>query len=216
LVILSLVCSVLLIRYGQVVSISWATCDTSITNMVATEQQALLLAAHGVTLIAASGDNGVMGGGYVCNSPCGPYPAVSQWVTSVGATMLSPLASPICTAAGLLGTCPTSSPREVVCSSCAGSAITSGGGFSPVIAAPTYMRAAQNSYLSQVAQPFDGLSGRRGYPDVAMLGHNFPVVVDGVMTAEGMRSPDPDSIWALTCVRTGQMEQVQVRLCLPR
>ena len=84
----------------------------------------------GVTILAASGDDGAPG-----SSSCGydlSFPASSPYVTAVGATM------------GI-----ESVGAEVVCSTATGSVITSGGGFSNVFSTPAYQRHAVNNYVNR-------------------------------------------------------------------
>merc|ERR1711904_96851 len=70
---------------------------------------------------------------------------------------------------------------EIVCSSQTGGVITSGGGFSTKFEAPSWQKAAISSYFSTVSpQPVSGYStSGRGYPDIAMAGHNYEVVIAG-------------------------------------
>merc|ERR1712217_16406 len=70
---------------------------------------------------------------------------------------------------------------EIVCSSQTGGVITTGGGFSTKFDAPSCQQAAISSYFSTVSpQPVSGYStSGRGYPDIAMAGHNYEVVIAG-------------------------------------
>jgi len=125
---------------------------------------AMILAVQGVTLIAASGDNGANKRTSCSYTPL--FPASSQYVTTVGATMG-----------------PESSKAEVVCSSSSGSSITSGGGFSNNEPMPTWQSSAINNYFDIVngttKQPTSGYSTTgRGYPDVSLLGFHYLVVIN--------------------------------------
>jgi tripeptidyl-peptidase-1 len=59
--------------------------------------------------------------------------------------------------------------------------ITTGGGFSTKFNAPAYQQKAISEYFETVStQPASGYdTGGRGYPDVAMAGHNYEVVIAG-------------------------------------
>jgi len=62
--------------------------------------------------------------------------------------------------------------------------ITSGGGFSTVWPAPSWQTKAVQSYLSNNATgalpPTSAFASTgRGYPDVALLGHNYKVTIQG-------------------------------------
>merc|ERR1712107_579733 len=56
-----------------------------------------------------------------------------------------------------------------------------GGGFSTKFDAPSWQKNAISTYLSKVSQqPVSGYStSGRGYPDIAMAGHNYEVVIAG-------------------------------------
>merc|ERR1712107_226453 len=56
-----------------------------------------------------------------------------------------------------------------------------GGGFSTKFEAPSWQQTAISSYFSAVSpQPVSGYSASgRGYPDIAMAGHNYEVVIAG-------------------------------------
>jgi tripeptidyl-peptidase I len=90
------------------------------------------------------------------------WPASSPYVTAVGATMNGPSL--------------TNSP-EIACSSASGSIITTGGGFSNSVGAPSFQSAAVSAYFAQYTptqssyQPY--VKTNRGYPDVSMPGNNY-------------------------------------------
>ena len=69
-----------------VLSVSWGTTGLSSSYMTSVNDQAMILSAMGVTLIAASGDDGVNEGscGYVTL-----FPASSPYFTAVGATTVT-------------------------------------------------------------------------------------------------------------------------------
>jgi len=132
-------------------------------------QEAASLGASGVTIVVSSGDDGVANfGARSDKSQCGfhpSYPATSQYVVAVGATKG-----------------PEAGQPEVACQSDNGGIITSGGGFSTTFSQPTYQSTEVNKFLSNsTACPPKNLfaSTGRGYPDVAMAGYNYNVVVGG-------------------------------------
>ena len=166
----------------QVNSMSWGEneyyVDASTSSTFNTE--AMKLGAIGVTVMVSSGDNGapstidLTSGATVCGCPgqvagidgyTASFPATSPWVTAVGATQ-----GPTC-----------SMGPEVVCSSQQSGLITSGGGFSDLNRAPSWQTSAINSYFSTVStKPVSGYNtAGRGYPDVAMLGVDYPVILQG-------------------------------------
>jgi subtilase family serine protease len=151
--------------------------SSSITSFNVEAQKAGL---RGITILASSGDDGMAGsdfrprsagGGGTSLALCGYYaswPASSPYVTAVGATMNGPSL--------------TNSP-EIVCAANTGSIITSGGGFSNTIASPSFQANAVKSYFAKYTpkqstyQPY--VKTNRAYPDLAMPGNNFVVIVGG-------------------------------------
>eukprot|EP00164_Ancoracysta_twista_P002173 GFYU01002869.1.p1 GENE.GFYU01002869.1~~GFYU01002869.1.p1 ORF type:complete len:645 (+),score=223.97 GFYU01002869.1:133-2067(+) len=123
--------------------------------------------ARGITVVLASGDDGVAGNDAASQDPswCSPFhadfPASSPFVTAVGATQIF-------------------GNKEVVCSQATGSGITSGGGFSNHFSQPSYQTEAVADYLndSSIEQPsasnFNAKG--RGFPDVAMVGNKYEVI----------------------------------------
>merc|ERR1712195_346641 len=128
------------------------------------------LGLMGVAVMAATGDDGVAGQEARPNlqgkSACGynpSYPASSPYVTAVGATQGIESGGP-----------------EIACSSKTGGLITTGGGFSAYYQQPKWQSAAVSEYFEVAATPKLGYDKTgRGYPDVAMAGHNFEVTVGG-------------------------------------
>ena len=156
------------IKYNQ----SATACNfNSAVYIARTEVELMKLAAIGMTVIVASGDQGISSANNQnCPPTAGPYlasyPQTSAWVLSVGATMMS-------------GSTPPYTP-EVVCSLATGAIITSGGGFSAYVPQPWWQVLVSDAYgRSQVSQgvvPATAFnSSYRGFPDVAALGHNFVV-----------------------------------------
>jgi tripeptidyl-peptidase I len=136
-------------------------------NMQVFSNEAMKLSARGFTLLVASGDNGAMSRSTCMNLGCSlesDFPACIPYVTTVGATQ------------GL-----ESGSAEVVCMSTSGGTITSGGGFSDAFSRPWYQDYFVKSYLANNG-PMSGSQfnkNGRAYPDVALEGTNYPVIVGG-------------------------------------
>eukprot|EP00607_Mallomonas_marina_P007791 CAMPEP_0182418840 /NCGR_PEP_ID=MMETSP1167-20130531/3217_1 /TAXON_ID=2988 /ORGANISM="Mallomonas Sp, Strain CCMP3275" /LENGTH=349 /DNA_ID=CAMNT_0024593269 /DNA_START=886 /DNA_END=1936 /DNA_ORIENTATION=+ len=135
------------------------------------DQEALKLLLMGVTIVAASGDDGAnsrdvrdyypYGCGY---SPT--WPASCPYVLSVGGTM------------GV-----ESNTEEIVCMADDGG-ITSGGGFSDLYYAPDYQKAAVDTYFNTIRNKGISLKSGytidgRAYPDIAMSAAWYDVVIAG-------------------------------------
>jgi tripeptidyl-peptidase-1 len=139
---------------------------SSVTSAFNTE--AMKLGAQGVSVFVSSGDDGVAN--FTARSDasgCGyhpSFPASSPYVTAVGATQ-----------GGVNG------GSEVACSSDTGGQITTGGGFSTKYTVPSYQSAAIQDYMASSAgkSAVSGYTNGRGYPDIAMAGFNYQVVIAG-------------------------------------
>eukprot|EP00466_Bigelowiella_natans_P005681 jgi/Bigna1/40855/e_gw1.46.4.1 len=142
--------------------------EESVLSSFSTE--AMKLGTMGVTIFVSSGDDGVANFQARSDpSACGfnpSFPATCPYVTAVGATQG-----------------PEEGSEEIACQSNKGGSITTGGGFSTYYAAPSYQTSAVSDYFAAAKAPegtgFD--KGNRGYPDVAMLGHNYLVAIAGNM-----------------------------------
>mmetsp|Transcript_10297 Transcript_10297/g.15463 ORF Transcript_10297/g.15463 Transcript_10297/m.15463 type:complete len:672 (-) Transcript_10297:785-2800(-) len=191
-------------------AISWSSLEMYMTASVMTafNTQALKLAAMGVTIAVASGDDGAPNSYYPGNSntaqcmcsldssssnkknywtsSTGPgggavtksgwsgqgyfpyFPASCPYVTAVGATMGPEYGNP-----------------EVACQSQQGGVISSGGGFSTFFAQPAWQQPTVAAYLraanaSALTTPAAGFNPRgRAYPDLALIGVNYQVMVAG-------------------------------------
>jgi tripeptidyl-peptidase-1 len=146
---------------------------------------------RGISIIISSGDSGAHGR---TDDSCAKaatlpdYPTASPYILSVGASQLvngGPLAapkSPLC-AQNPAGVHPCAgSGTEVVCSPATGALIASGGGFSTVAPTPAWQAAAVKAYTAiPGAVPAAGEYNATGraYPDVAALGHQFPIYAGG-------------------------------------
>eukprot|EP01038_Epipyxis_sp_PR26KG_P012692 gene12692-17018_t len=153
----------------KVISISYGNSETDISSSYFElfNVEAIKLALQGVTLIAASGDDGVGGFGARSNSAkCGynPYfPTSSTYVTSVG---------------GTFG--PESGTSEKQCQKDQGCGITSGGGISDQYSIPSYQKYAVSNYLSSTSPSITGYNTvGRGYPDISLLANYYTLIVDG-------------------------------------
>lgn len=192
-------------KTASVYSISWgytesewcsgiAACNQVQAYINACEANLASIAALGITVVVSSGDGGSVGivadGSWAtsCTSstPLSPmYPATSAYVLSVGATQLS---APTLLGGGPLicstYNCAAGSGGETACSFATGSGITTGGGFSDYVAQPTWQSSSVSAYLSSgallptVAYHATG----RAYPDVAAMGHNLLVIMNGSLS----------------------------------
>lgn len=153
-------------------SISYGAVEPELPKAVANafNTEAKKLGVQGVSIFVSSGDDGVANFQARKNpKKCGynpSFPASSPYVTAVGATQG-----------------PESGDEEVACTSNGGGVITTGGGFSTIFSAPKYQQQAIADYfagLSTAQQPAAGyVATGRGYPDVAMAGYNYEVVIGG-------------------------------------
>jgi len=141
--------------------------DPTSANRFSTAAQQL--GAQGVTIMVASGDDGVAN--YEARSDpskCGfnpSFPATVPYIVAVGATQG-----------------PEDSKPEIMCSSSTGGLITSGGGFSTIFTTPSYQATNVATYLKTGPNlpPLSMFNSKgRGYPDVAAMGHNFEEVIGG-------------------------------------
>lgn len=145
------------VSYGQLES------QTTPEIMQRFDTEAMKLGLRGVSVIVASGDDGVAGVTARSSSAnCGinpGFPASSPHVTVVGGTQG-----------------PEDGNAEVGCSASTGGVITSGGGFSGVFPRPGYQAAQVQEFLDTSAElppSTEFASAGRAYPDVAVLAHNY-------------------------------------------
>jgi tripeptidyl-peptidase-1 len=166
---------------ANVYSISWGSYEVALasSDKDSFQTEAIKLGVMGTTLVAASGDDGVIYSydtDYYC-SYIPVFPASCPYVTAVGGT-----------------SGPESNNPEISCTSKYISAdeyvaITSGGGFSSYYDAPDFQKPFIKTYFSTVdgtyKQPspstgnFTYNSSRRGYPDVALMANRYAVAIDG-------------------------------------
>eukprot|EP01039_Chlorochromonas_danica_P008740 gene8739-9633_t len=155
----------------KVISISYGSQETFVSSATLAKfnTEAVKLGVLGVTLVAASGDDGANGyyyrSGLLKSCAYRPqFPASSPYVVSVGATMG-----------------PESRKAETACSSRSGSIITSGGGFSDVYLASSFQAPHVSNYLASAKPPSGFTSKGRAYPDVSLMGNNYQVYVGGAL-----------------------------------
>ena len=212
----------------QVVSISWGSTEQGVDDgnpdgvsggesvyITMTETQLAALGAMGVTMIAASGDNGASGDGnpncvYTSAYPQFLYvswPASSPHVVAVGATTLNGVSvtytepsTPWC---GMKSTTPPSgytfdsgfsTPFEFGCITggtevAVNSNFRSGGGFSRYYAQPSWQASAVNAYVAKQGVSFPPSTyynaANRAIPDVSMWGAGIGIVIGGMITEVG-------------------------------
>ena len=171
------------------------------------DQEFMTAGLRGVTIIFASGDQGVIGYelqknvtaenyDLFCSSTWAGWPASSAYVTAVGATQLSDEYLPLCQSDLSFNFPPVSVPQyscsgtgEVMAKSTTGGAITSGGGFSDVFPRPSWQDQAVSDYLSNPMNPLPPSGyfnpGGRGYPDISAFGGWNFVFLDGSVAVVG-------------------------------
>lgn len=163
------------------------------------------LALRGVSVLVASGDDGASGyrirhgNTQFCNRARPGFPASSPWVTSVGGTQLSNVASPVCgyTSDSMVVNC--REEGEVACSSDRGGLITTGGGFSNTFPMPWYQREAVGKYLRQADSPLPAAEdpwqfnrSGRAYPDISAVANNYLIWMgDGLESTAGTSASTP-------------------------
>ncbi|RYH30768.1 hypothetical protein EON65_04265 [archaeon] len=158
----------------SIFSISYASYDAAFNGnyIRAFDTEAAKLGLQGVTLVAASGDDGVAGWSARGRADrCGyslMFPAVSAYVTAVGGTQG-----------------PEQGQTEVACQSNRnkGVLITVGGGLSTRRNTPSWQDGLMANYYEQVSTQPAGIStsSGRGIPDISLMAHNYVIVVDDVV-----------------------------------
>ncbi|KAJ1460860.1 peptidase S8/S53 domain-containing protein, partial [Pelagophyceae sp. CCMP2097] len=183
-------------------SISYGTYEngTARSEIAAFDVEAMKLGLRGITVVVASGDDG--SANYLardhpdfCQGYWPSWPASSPYVVSVGATQG-----------------PEAGSAEIACSVRTGALITSGGGFSDVVDRPAYQDKAVRAFLDQPKFTFGpGFNaGGRGYPDVSMLGHDYPVIIGGTeMHFDGTSASAPVFAGVLALVNSDRLSKGQ-------
>ncbi|KAG8220430.1 peptidase S8/S53 domain-containing protein [Butyriboletus roseoflavus] len=170
------------VKPANVISTSYGYNEADLTVAYASRQCAEYgkLGLMGVTILYSSGDNGVAGNNDLCLNPDGTqsangkifnpsFPPTCPYVTSVGATQLSPGKAVV--------------DGEDACEEI----IYSSGGFSNYFAMPDYQEDTVSAYLTNTppAYPSDiwNSTGKsRAYPDISANGANYVVAIDGNFT----------------------------------
>ena len=163
--------------------------SSSESYVQATDVEFQKLGVMGITMLAASGDDGTETDRQ-CDEMRPDYPAASVYVTSVGATAVvastsgTPLGSdapPVCTKSTYNCACSTSNTENAAMrTNSAG--FDSGGGFSNYLPRPSYQSSAVSQYLnSGVNLPPQKYwnSTNRAYPDVSAVGADVLIVKTG-------------------------------------
>ena len=173
-------------------SISWGSVEQNNARSIMTQFniEALKLGLQGVTITVSSGDNGVSYQDSDLNCMCDAdssstqtpwkktiqkawngtgyfpsFPATSQYVTAIGATMG-----------------PNKGSNEVTCQSNKGGVITSGGGFSTFFNQSSWQLKATSDYFKLTGTPNPGYNpSGRGYPDISLIGVEYAVIIDGAV-----------------------------------
>ncbi|RLN49149.1 hypothetical protein BBJ29_005390 [Phytophthora kernoviae] len=170
-----------------VVSISYTDdeCSVPVAYAEAVSRELMKTALRGISVLVSAGDAGVRGShlaeGFChvpsCSKFMAMFPASSPYVTAVGATTI---------ASGSTKDGMGKWHEAVTSTASAKALITSGGGFSEIYDMPSYQRKAVMPYLdfanTSGLSPFFRTTGR-ALPDVAAVGHAFPVVINGVVGA---------------------------------
>jgi len=158
--------------------------------------EAMKLGVQGVSIFVSSGDDGAPGSGARGNpGGCGyepSFPATSPYITAVGATQGGP-----------------NGGEEVACSGNTGGTITTGGGFSTNFDQPKWQASAVADFLSKDSSAVAGFNAAgRGYPDVAMAGFNYEVVIAGkTYQVSGTSASSPVVAGFATLVNSRLVEQ---------
>lgn len=155
----------------------------------------------GVTVMIATGDNGVANFGCPCNSKkrtsyyncacqADSGSSASDWTgagswSGTGYFPSFPATCPYVTAVGAtMG--PEDGDPEIACQSQLGGIITSGGGFSTFYSQPSWQTTAVNAYFNAVSgtsqEPASGYNPNgRAIPDISLIGVAYQVVVAGTI-----------------------------------
>lgn len=208
--------------YDQQCTIDVCNNETSTEYVDRVNNEYMKLAARGVTMTVASGDSGAPGrsnlGCQVGNRTVVPiFPGSSPWVVSVGATYVvansTPtnvsFTSPLCK----VNQCATGTTEATVMTDAVG--WTAGGGFgvSPTEYRPAWQASAVQDYLVQglpLPKPFNHVG--RGYPDVAVIGHNCPTYEGDVGQVDGTSCSSPTFSAILGILNAHQASRGKPRL----
>ena len=167
-------------------SITNCTNETSAIYIERVNMEYVKLGLRGVSIVTASGDAGAPGRtNENCNNKSkvnAVYPGASPWVTSVGGTFIvkdnetRKWTTTMCAD----NDCFTGNEERVTNFNYTG--WTSGGGFSKYTNRSTYgwqVKAVDDYLSSNIPLPNDFARHGRAYPDVSIIGHSCPVVMNG-------------------------------------
>ena len=187
-------------KVPNVLSMSWgwaekAQCDITTCVNITSKQyvdrvniEYAKLGLRGITIVVASGDAGAAGRtNELCdNNQINPvFPGGSPFVTSVGATFVKPnnkiqkkWKSKLCKQYG----CTHGSVQ--LPTNFNDTQWTSGGGFSNYSLRPHWQNSQVKTYFdSGIYLPSNCSKLGRGYPDVTVVGHNCPIIMNGYLTS---------------------------------
>ena len=178
------------------------------------------IGAMGKTFTVATGDSGAHGrtdGGCATTAVHPAFPAASPYLTAVGATMVpdgqvqTGFKAPVCKTIQCLG-----AGVETVCSKAQGALITSGGGFSAYSPAQKYQESEVQAYLADSSNlPPAGAfnASGRGFPDVAALGHQYYIELNGeVVAVDGTSASCPVNAGVLALINAELVRQNKPKL----
>ena len=178
------------------------------------------LGLRGVSIVTASGDAGAPGRtNEGCESEIGinaVYPGASPWVTSVGGTFIVSnnqtrnWTTTLCED----NNCFTGNEERVTNFNYTG--WTSGGGFSKYTNRSTYgwqVEAVNNYLASGVPLPHNFSLMGRAYPDVSMIGHSCPVVMNTYLNGvDGTSCSSPLFATVLSILNEHQLDNGKSKL----
>lgn len=180
----------------EVISISYGGYESSLdaSQIKVFNDNAAKLGLRGVTLMAATGDDGAQGGLGGRDTCClatkahglqVSWPASSPYVTAVGATMGIEASEP---EVACQVQCHNFNKSERLCHFKEGPVITSGGGYSQY-PKPDWQKSANLE------------CNHRGIPDVSLAGHSFNIIVGGEeMGVDGTSASSPSFAGMVTLV----------------
>jgi len=176
-------------------SLSYAMTESTANNFLGdgyiqrSNTQFQVLASMGLTMIFSAGDAGSNSlsappmGQLHCFPSHAMWPAESPYVTALSATYFTPLTDPICYLQASEGgiNCLGNPLGEAAVGIDYGMFWTTGGGFSNVSSSPSYQTQQVQHYLATANLPPSDYfnSNGRAYPDVATVGHNLEIVLNG-------------------------------------
>jgi len=181
----------------------------SLTFMSRVNTEFMKAGVRGITILFATGDNGVYGGNVTseCLEFIPSFPPSSPYVTAVGATLFSTNTIPICNEDIYGIKLPCHTLGEIVSSTAVGSRVSSGGGFSNQFKRPDYQSPIVDSYVASLNIPETYYSNvGRVYPDVATIGHNYLVIINGEITpVDGTSASTPTFAAIVTLLNDKQL-----------